>query len=91
MEININKQGEETLVELIGRLDTPSSQEVSNALAPVMEDAYGTIVLDCAQMTYISSSGNPQGGSRQGREGDSEKHRQRHPQCVYDDRFSEPV
>lgn len=57
MEININKQGEETLVQLIGRLDTPSSQEVSNALAPVMEDASGTIVLDCAQMTYISSSG----------------------------------
>ena len=57
MEVNISKKGGETTVHLIGRLDTPSSQQVSEALAPVMEDASGTIILDCSQLEYISSSG----------------------------------
>ena len=57
MEVIISKKGDETLVQLIGRLDTPSSQQVSEAIAPVLEDASGTIVLDCSQLEYISSSG----------------------------------
>lgn len=57
MEVNINKNGNETLVQLIGRLDTPASQEVSKALEPVAADAAGTIILDCKELAYISSSG----------------------------------
>jgi len=58
MEINISKQdGGITLVELKGRLDTPSSQDVSNTLSPVVENAKGTIILDCTDLEYISSSG----------------------------------
>ncbi len=58
MEINISKQdGGITLVELKGRLDTPSSQDVSNTLSPVVENAKGTIILDCTELEYISSSG----------------------------------
>lgn len=58
MEINISKQdGGITLVELKGRLDTPSSQDVSNTLSPVVENAKGTIILDCTSLEYISSSG----------------------------------
>ena len=57
MEVKINKKGGETTVQFIGRLDTPSSQQVSEALAPVLEDASGTIILDCSQLEYISSSG----------------------------------
>ncbi len=57
METIITKQGDTTLVRLIGRLDTPASQETGKDLAPVLEDASGTIVLDCSEMSYISSSG----------------------------------
>jgi len=57
MEVTINRQDDKNNVEFAGRLDTPSSQEVSNALEPVVADAKGTIVLDCKDLEYISSSG----------------------------------
>lgn len=57
MEVKTEKQGKVTTVRLIGRLDTPSAQEVSKAMDPVIADAAGTIVLDCSQLEYISSSG----------------------------------
>jgi len=57
MEVKINKENNVTTVGLIGRLDTPASQDVSNELEPIMADASGTIVLDCSEMSYISSSG----------------------------------
>lgn len=57
MEVTINRQDDKTVVVFAGRLDTPSSQEVSNALEPVVADAKGTIVLDCKDLEYISSSG----------------------------------
>ena len=53
MEVTVNKQEGKTVVVLAGRLDTPSSQEVMSTLA----DAKGTIVLDCKDLEYISSSG----------------------------------
>lgn len=57
MEVIINKENNVTTVQLIGRLDTPASQDVSSQLEPLMSDASGTIVLDCTEMSYISSSG----------------------------------
>ena len=57
MEVIINKEDAVTTVRLIGRLDTPASQEVSQELDPLMSNAAGTIVLDCSEMSYISSSG----------------------------------
>ena len=57
MEVNINKQNGVTNVALIGRLDTPASLEVAKTLEPLQADAAGTIVLDCKDMSYISSSG----------------------------------
>lgn len=57
MEVIINKKNNVTTVQLIGRLDTPASQDVSAQLEPLMSEASGTIVLDCTEMSYISSSG----------------------------------
>ena len=57
MEVIINKENNVATVQLIGRLDTPASQEVSEKLEPIMANASGTIVLDCTEMSYISSSG----------------------------------
>ena len=57
MEVTVSKLGDVTTVTLEGRLDTPASPEVSVKLEPVVQDASGTIVLDCSKMSYISSSG----------------------------------
>ncbi len=58
MEVKITKQDNNTtVVRLEGRLDTPTAQEVNQRLLPVQEDASGTIILDCEELTYISSSG----------------------------------
>lgn len=57
MEVHITKQDTVTTVRFIGRLDTPASQDAAKAVEPVIQDASGTIVLDCSGMTYISSSG----------------------------------
>jgi anti-sigma B factor antagonist len=58
MEVTITQQENNTvLVQFDGRLDTPSSQEVSQRLTPVEESASGTIILDCENLSYISSSG----------------------------------
>lgn len=57
MEIIIEKENKTTTVRLIGRLDTPAAQDTAKQLEPVQEDASGTIVLDCKELSYISSSG----------------------------------
>ena len=57
MEVIINKEDSVTTVRLVGRLDTPASQDVAQHFEPLMSDAAGTIVLDCSEMSYISSSG----------------------------------
>ncbi len=57
MEVKITRKGNETTVFFIGRLDTPASQEVAKELQPVLENASDTIILDCKDLMYISSSG----------------------------------
>lgn len=57
MEVLINKKENETTVLLKGRLDTPSAQEVAGKLEAVTADAKGTVILDCCDLEYISSSG----------------------------------
>ena len=57
MEVKIKKQGNETLVELIGRLDTPSSLEIAPQVETITQAAGGVIILECKDLAYISSSG----------------------------------
>lgn len=57
MEVFIKEEENATVAKLVGRLDTVASPEVANALAPLQDAASGTIILDCSEMTYISSSG----------------------------------
>jgi anti-sigma B factor antagonist len=40
-----------------GRLDTPAAQDAAPEMNALKEDASGTIILDCADLSYISSSG----------------------------------
>ena len=57
MEVFIEKENNVTTARFVGRLDTPASQEVSQSIEPILNDPTGTIVLDCKEMSYISSSG----------------------------------
>lgn len=57
MQININTQGNETVAALRGRLDTPAAQELAEQFDILAGKAGGTVVLDCSQLEYISSSG----------------------------------
>ena len=57
MEIKVEKQNTVVTVYLKGRLDTLAAQEVSKELESLTEDASGTIIMDCTEMSYISSSG----------------------------------
>jgi anti-sigma B factor antagonist len=57
MEVKINNQDGVATAQLIGRLDTPASQEIGGDFENLMQYAAGTVILDCTQLEYISSSG----------------------------------
>ncbi len=57
MEVIINKKDKEVTARLVGRLDTPASQDIAPDVKSLIEEAGNTIILDCKEMSYISSSG----------------------------------
>ncbi|MBO4469574.1 MAG: STAS domain-containing protein [Bacteroidales bacterium] len=57
MEVKIVRESSEVTAYLIGRLDTPASQEIAPQMNALADDAGGTIILDCTDLAYISSSG----------------------------------
>ena len=57
MDIHIQTQEKETIVEFIGRLDTTASVEIAPRIESLNEVAGGTIVMDCSQLSFISSAG----------------------------------
>lgn len=57
MDVVITQEGASLVCSLRGRLDTPSSQGVMDAIQPLLEQADREIIVDCQELTYISSSG----------------------------------
>ena len=57
MEVIIHEEQNATVAKFVGRLDTAASQEVATAIAPLQDAASGTIIIDCSELSYISSSG----------------------------------
>jgi len=57
MEVKITEQGGTMTAAFVGRLDTPASLEVSREIQPLLDHAEKTLVLDCKDLSYISSSG----------------------------------
>ena len=57
MEVKIVRENGEVVARLIGRLDTPASMEIAPEMNALADEAAGTIVLDCTELSYISSSG----------------------------------
>lgn len=55
MDIDIIK-GQECIMKLSGRLDTPAASELSDAIAEIIEDN-NNIIIDCDELEYVSSSG----------------------------------
>jgi anti-sigma B factor antagonist len=57
MEVFITESEGTMTARLVGRLDTPASAEVSREVQPLLDNADKTLLLDCSELTYISSSG----------------------------------
>ena len=56
MEVKVTMEGAATVAALIGSLDTLASQEIAQQMDE-LKNVDGTLVLDCTQLSYISSSG----------------------------------
>ena len=57
MEVQITSSEGTMTARLAGRLDTPAAAEVTREIQPLLDHAGDTLILDCSDMTYISSSG----------------------------------
>lgn len=57
MTITIENVNGTTTAKLVGRLDTPSTVDATPYFEELQNSADGTVVLDCTQLSYISSSG----------------------------------
>lgn len=57
MQVNIQPNGQETTVQLIGELDTIATTEQADDLQQVLNIADKQLVIDCSEMEYISSAG----------------------------------
>ena len=57
MKIDITRNANEVVVLLSGRLDTPAAQEIAPQMNELAAEADRTIILDCSDLSYISSSG----------------------------------
>ena len=57
MEVKITRDNGVVTARLIGRLDTPASMEIAPQMDALAAEANGTIILDCTELVYISSSG----------------------------------
>lgn len=55
--INITEENNELRAVFEGRLDTPASVKAQQEIAPLLENADKTIIIDCKDLNYISSSG----------------------------------
>ncbi len=56
MTINVNKNGQEMTVEVVGRLDTTTAPQLEASLKENIGDV-SSLVLDFAELEYISSAG----------------------------------
>ena len=57
MEVHITETEGTMTARLVGRLHTPAAVEVTHEIQPLLDHSEKTLVLDCSELTYISSSG----------------------------------
>ena len=56
MNINVNKNAQETIIEIAGRLDTTTAPSLDNTINEVINETK-KLVLDIKSLEYISSAG----------------------------------
>ena len=56
MKITI-ENGKETVINLSGQVDTLTSIDLEKEIAPILQGEVQTVVLNGAELTYISSAG----------------------------------
>ena len=57
MEVNITRENNTITVHFSGRMDTLGAQEITPQMNALADEAYGTIIMDCTNLTYICSTG----------------------------------
>ena len=57
MTTTIQENGNQLIASFAGRLDTAAAIPTMEAVKPLLEAANREIILDCAKLEYISSSG----------------------------------
>ena len=57
MQINIKPDGSQTVVNIIGNLDIAATTNQTDLLQQVLDIADRQLVIDCAELEYISSAG----------------------------------
>lgn len=57
MEVNIIKQNDETVVSIVGRVDTVTAPELEKNIQQYLSETGITLVFDCEKLEYVSSSG----------------------------------
>ena len=57
MEITTHEEGNRTVVELIGRLDTNTSPQLEQAAGELFEAGKNELVVDLAKCDFVSSAG----------------------------------
>ena len=57
MQVNIQPNGQEITVQLIGELDTMATTDQADELQQVLNIADKALLIDCSEMEYISSAG----------------------------------
>jgi len=57
MEITHQNKDNYSIVKIGGRLDTTNYQELEKALNGLLEENQINLILDCAELDYVSSSG----------------------------------
>lgn len=57
IEINVSDQNQVTLVEVSGRVDSMNANEFGDALKAQIDEQKVNLVLDLAQVEYMSSAG----------------------------------
>ena len=57
MQVNIQPNEQETIVQLIGQLNTIATTDHAEELQQVLDIADKALVIDCSELEYISSAG----------------------------------
>lgn len=57
MEVKVIQESNRTIGEIIGRVDTTTAGDFQSKVTAILEAKPAQVVLDCAQLEYISSAG----------------------------------